>query len=732
MRLRDLWHRAPTVRQWLAMLLAALVVPAAAAVIALFVYSYHRERAGIERATLDVSRALMQAIDRELASAEGAMQALATSPNLDHGDLRAFYGQATEVLHYRPGNILLLSDNRRRQVVNTHLPFGVPLPLHGNPDLLQRVIDSGKPAVSDLYVGPTVQRLLTSVDVPVLRGGRVLYVLSMQYYGERLGAILERQNIPPDVVATILDSRARVVWRSRNWHATIGEQASPALAAALAAAGTEGIVDETGTDAVPFATVFSQSSLSNWAVAIALPRSVLNAALWNALAWIGLGALALFMLALALVRAIGARVNGSIRGLVRPAIALGYGEKVELPPLQLREAKDVGHALVQAAALLRERTAQRDAAALAEHALREANRAIEQSEAFLRGIFEETPDAVFLVGDDCRVTRVNATAEQLFGYQPGELVGVPIDDLLYETGAARPRSICALLHEAPLRRGLDGAVQLHGRRRDAASFPVDAMASPLRERALVILTVRDVTENREKEAALRRALDDKNTLLKELYHRVKNNLQLINSLFNLQVRTLPAGQARQALLEAAARVRAMALVHERLYQSRTLSSIALDEFLAELCSQLAHAASAAQRGIEVRVEAARREIGLELAVPLGLLLNELVSNSLKHGFPEGRHGHILVRAIPAPEAGNEDMMRLTVGDDGVGLPPGIDQTSPQTLGLKLVAALSGQLRARFSLENQNGAFATLLFSAGAGVATAPATPAHSPTAPDPG
>jgi PAS domain S-box-containing protein len=728
MRLRDLWHRAPTIRQWLAMLLAALVVPAAAAVIALFVYSYHRERAGIERSTLDVSRALMQAIDRELASAEGAMQALATSPNLDHGDLRAFYSQATEVLHYRPGNILLLSDHRRRQVVNTHLPFGVALPLHGNPDLLQRVIDSGKPAVSDLYVGPTVQRLLTSVDVPVVRGGRVLYVLSMQYYGERLGAILERQNVPGDVVATILDSRARVVWRNRNWHATVGEQASPGLSAALAAPGTEGIVDETGPDGVPFVTVFSQSSVSNWAVAISLHRSALNAALWRALAWIGLGTLALFALGLALVRAIGTRVDGSIRGLVRPAIALGYGEKVELPPLQLREAKDVGHALVQAAALLRERTAQRDAAAQAEHALREANRAIEQSEAFLRGVFEESPDAVFLVGRDCRVTRVNATAEQLFGYQPGELTGVPIDELLYETGPSPPRSICELLHAAPLRHGLDGAVQMHGRRRGGTSFPVDAMASPLRERALVIATVRDVTESFEKEAALRRALDDKNTLLKELYHRVKNNLQLINSLFNLQVRTLPPGQARQALLEAAARVRAMALVHERLYQSRTLSSITLDGFLSELCSQVARAASAPQRGIELRVEAAPLEIGLDLAVPLGLLLNELVSNSLKHGFPEGRHGHIVVGAVSEPG----DMVRVTVADDGVGLPPGIDQTSPQTLGLKLVSALSGQLRASFSLENRNGAFATLLFRAETGVATAPDASSHPPTAPDQG
>jgi PAS domain S-box-containing protein len=712
MPLRFLWRRAPTVRQWLAMLLAAFIVPAALAVIALFVYSYQRERAGLERATLDVSRALMQAIDRELASAEGAMQALATSPNLDHGDLRAFYGQATEVLHYRPGNILLLSDSHRRQVVNTHMPFGVPLPLHGNPALLQRVIDSGRPEVSDLYVGPTVKRLLTSVDVPVVRNGRVLYVLSMQYFGERLGEILERQNIPPNTVATILDSSSHIVWRSRDWRGQVGHPASAPLAAALKRE-AEGIVDETGPEGAANVTVFSRSSVSNWAVAIALHRGALNAALWRSLAWIGLGALGLFALGLALVRAIGARLERSIRGLVRSAIALGYGEPVALPPLHLREAKDVGHALVQASALLRERTAQRDEAERAERALREANRAIEQSEAFLRGIFEEAPDAVFLVGPDCRVVRVNAQAEQLFGYPQGALAGVPIDDVLFETGpAARP--ICPQLHEAPLRRGMDGSAQVHGRRRDGSAFPLDAMASPLREQALTILTVRDITESWEKEEALRRALDDKNTLLKELYHRVKNNLQLIISLFNLQVRTLAEGQARQALLEAAGRVRAMALVHERLYQSRTLSSIALDEFVAELCHQLARAASAAQRGIVMRVEAEPVEIGLDVAVPLGLLLNELVSNCLKHAFPEGRHGRIAVRIARE----GEENMRLTVSDDGVGLPPGFDQTSRQTLGLKLVAALSDQLRAVFSLENRGGALATLLFRA-SGAATTP-------------
>jgi len=710
MRLQELLRRAPTIRQWLAMLLAAFIVPAAVAVAALFVHSYQRERAGIERATLDVARALMQAIDRELASAQGAMQALATSPNLDQPDLQSFHGQAVDVLNHRPGNNLLLADRQGRQLVNTHVPFGVPLPLHGDLSELRDVVRSAQPQVSDLYFGPTVQRLLTSVDVPVLRNGKVSYVLSMQYFGDPFGAILERQHIPPEAIATVYDSTARIIWRNRGSRDDIGRRADPALASALLRA-PEGVVEVHGADGVSYVTLFSRSTVSSWTMAIALPRSALNAALWHSLAWIALGALSLFTLALALVSAIGARVERSVSGLVRPAIALGYGEPVVLPALHLREAKDVGHALVQAAALLRERTAQRDEAEHAERTLRDAKREIERSEAFLRGIFEETPDGVLLVGLDCRITRANVQAEQLFGYGQECLAGMPLDDLLQESGP-QARPLCEWIRMAPPRRGRDGAVQLRGQRRDGTRFPADAMASPLRARGLVILTVRDMTESWAQEEALHRALEDKNTLLKELYHRVKNNLQLIISMFNLQVRTLSDSPARHALQEAAGRVRAMALVHERLYQSRTLSSIALDAYVAELCEQLGGAASAAQRGIALRVEAAPAEVGLDVAVPVGLLLNELVSNSLKHAFPDGRHGSVVVRLAHAQDG----TMYLSVRDDGVGLPAGFDRTSTKTLGLKLVSALSEQLRARFSIEDMSlqgssGTLSTLAFPA---------------------
>lgn len=680
--------------------------------VALFLHSYGRERAGIERASQDVARALMQAIDRELSSAQAALQALATSPSLDAHDLRAFHVQANEVLHSRPGNVLVACAPSLRQVVNTGLPFGAPLPRHGNAGQIRSVFETGRPMVSDLYLGPTVNRLVSSVDVPVVRAGQVRYVLSMQYFGERLGAILERQQAPPGATVTIYDGQARTVWSSRGVQAEVGRRASSALAAGFAL-GPEGTVDEPGADESGLVTVFSHSSLSGWTVAIALQRSVLNASLWRALEWIVVGGCGLLALGAGLVALIGTRIEAALRGLVHPAVALGHGEQVVLPPLPLDEALDVGHALVQTAALLRERTLQRDEAERAERVLREAKRAVERSEAFLRGIFEETPDGILLVGHDGRVTRANAQAERMFGHAPGALEGLALDALLVESGET-PGSVYERMRAAPARSGMAGTTHLRGQRHDAPAFAADAMANPLPERDLLIVTVRDVSAGWEQEEALREALEDKSTLLKELYHRVKNNLQLIISLFNLQARTLRDGRAQRALSEAANRVRAMSLVHERLYQSRTLGTICLDAYVGELCDQLASAGAAGRRGISLELEVAPIEGGLDLAVPLGLLLNELVSNSLKHAFPDGRRGTIRVRLAPQVGEGADakgELLRLTVHDDGIGLPSEAERTSPQTLGLRLVAALSEQLHATLVLENRNGACVTLLIGA---------------------
>ena len=232
------------------------------AVLALFLNAYMRERAGLERAALDVAHALMQTVDHELASARAALEALATSPSLDNKDLAAFHAQALDVLKSRPGNVVVLTDRGLRQIDNSRLGYGSALPAHGNPDAIRQVFDSARPGVSNLYFAPIAGRLMSSVDVPVVREGQVRWVLSMQYAGERLGAILQRQRLPPGATATIYDGAARIVWSSISGRADIGRKASAALAAGMLL-DSEGVVDESGKERGGRVTVFSRSSISN-------------------------------------------------------------------------------------------------------------------------------------------------------------------------------------------------------------------------------------------------------------------------------------------------------------------------------------------------------------------------------------------------------------------------------------------------------------------------------------
>lgn len=222
----------------------------------------------------------------------------------------------------------------------------------------------------------------------------------------------------------------------------------------------------------------------------------------------------------------------------------------------------------------------------------------------------------------------------------------------------------------------------------------------------VVGTYMDISERKQREAEVHAALSEKETLLKEVYHRVKNNLQVVTSLFNLQLRSLPEGPVRSSFKEGANRVRAMSLVHEKLYQSANLSSIELGSYISDLCAQLGMAAAADTRNIAFVSRMDRIEVGLELAVPLGLLLNELISNSLKHAFPDGRAGEICVtlRCI------NDQQATLEVCDNGVGLTATQTPEHSASLGLRLVQTLCRQLDAELVMEDRNGAYTCIKFA----------------------
>jgi len=202
------------------------------------------------------------------------------------------------------------------------------------------------------------------------------------------------------------------------------------------------------------------------------------------------------------------------------------------------------------------------------------------------------------------------------------------------------------------------------------------------------------------------ALGEKEALLKEVHHRVKNNLQLITSLLNLQAARVADPAVAELFADSRNRVRAMALVHENLYRAGNLSSIPMGRHLRSLCTHLNGAYGSLAQNVCLVVKVDDLHLEMDRAVPCGLIVNELVSNALKHAFPDGRKGSISIELHP----GGEGRTVLVVADDGVGLPAELDIARSSTLGLRLVGDLAEQLHGSIAVERHGGTTVTVSFA----------------------
>ena len=341
--------------------------------------------------------------------------------------------------------------------------------------------------------------------------------------------------------------------------------------------------------------------------------------------------------------------------------------------------------------------------------LRQAEESLRASEKRFRSIFEHAPIGIAIVSLDGRWLSVNNATCAIVGYTRMELEQMTFHQVTL------PDDLQADLdHVQQLMEGSAPSYQMEKRyvRKDGQLVWVLLTVTLLRDetgKPLYFLSqIMNISDRKQKEQTIAAALAEKEVLLKEVYHRVKNNLQVVSSLFNLQLRTLPEGEARTALRESANRVRAMALVHEKLYRSSNLSSIALDGYIEDMCRQLGTLGAVSQRDIRITTELEPIEIDLEMAVPVGLQLNELISNSLKHGFPDDRPGHLHIRL--ARRAPGSDTITLEVTDNGIGLPVGLDPKTSTSLGLKLVASLAAQIDGEFDIASRDdGTHASLTF-----------------------
>jgi PAS domain S-box-containing protein len=237
--------------------------------------------------------------------------------------------------------------------------------------------------------------------------------------------------------------------------------------------------------------------------------------------------------------------------------------------------------------------------------------------------------------------------------------------------------------------------------------PLAASAAIAIENARLYERARDeIAERREAQEALQASLREKESLLQEIHHRVKNNLQVMTSLLRLQCQFTEHPQIQQALAANRDRIQSMALVHEHLYRSPDLAHINLADYLRRYVPYLTRVYRQQAHHIAVKIEAKDAFLEIDHAVPCGLLINELVSNALKHAFPDGRAGEIRVEAQT-----ENGQAKLSVSDDGVGFPEDLDFRCARSLGLQLVDTLVRQLSGEISLESHKGTTFEVTFPA---------------------
>ena len=263
------------------------------------------------------------------------------------------------------------------------------------------------------------------------------------------------------------------------------------------------------------------------------------------------------------------------------------------------------------------------------------------------------------------------------------------------------------------------------KRKDGTTVNVSIIGAPINiagKLVAVYAIYRDITERKTAEHQIGASLKEKEVLLQEIHHRVKNNLQIISGLLTLQAGQSTGKSLEEVFRDSQDRIRSIALIHEKLYSSHNLSEIAFDDYLCSLVETLFASHKIAAGRITTSYELDRVNFNIEIAMPLGLIVNELVSNALKHAFPGGKRGEIrlelLERPGPAPmrvQARRAPSYELTVADNGIGLPSGFKPASQKSLGMHLVMMLASQLQAKLKVSRKSGTRFSIRFPSSNGI-----------------
>ncbi|NJC87103.1 MAG: PAS domain S-box protein [Desulfuromonas sp.] len=346
-----------------------------------------------------------------------------------------------------------------------------------------------------------------------------------------------------------------------------------------------------------------------------------------------------------------------------------------------------------------------------EEALARAHEQTEVERRRLEAILETSPVGIVLVeAAPGRLSLVNRRAAEIYGIDYG---GFDLETHVASVKVLLPDGSPFPIQELPVNRAFKGEevhdVEMTIERSNGERVPLSAYAAPLLDTegnvTTAVILFDDITARKQAEDTIKASLQEKEILLKEVHHRVKNNLQVISSLVDMQADGSKDETVREGLRDVTYRIRSMALVHEKLYHSASLSRVDFGEYAQSLLTYLWRAHGGAAEPIRLTLDLDPVELAVDTAVPCGLILNELAGNALKHAFRGRSDGKVTVSLRRTADG----QVSLSVYDNGVGMPAEFDWRKAHSLGLRLVQMLAGQLRGSVEVARGEGTKFTLAF-----------------------
>jgi len=337
---------------------------------------------------------------------------------------------------------------------------------------------------------------------------------------------------------------------------------------------------------------------------------------------------------------------------------------------------------------------------------KKAERELKESEMIHRALFKYANDAVFLMDLDGTHVNANRKAADMLGYEMDELMGKSFKDIV----ASSELSDAQKKLKGLLKNKSFNLYERVFRKKDGTEFPVEINVSLIRDSQnkprLIQSIVRDITERKKSEERIKTSLREKEVLLQEIHHRVKNNMQIVSSLINLQASKMGDEKTVKALQSSQNRIKSMAIIHEKLYQSQDFTNVDLNEYVKSLTDHLLNTYGVDKKQVRFYTDISDIYLDINKAIPCGLIINELLTNSLKHAFPDGKNGEIRV----AIRNHRNQKKELSISDNGKGIPEDMDMNHSGSLGLSLVKILAEeQLQGSLHIDKTKGTCFKIVF-----------------------